>query len=227
MYRLWITRSDSQLLQMRPFVFCLFVQRILAFSLMYNNFTGTWLSVGHSGSYALAHSVTFWCTDSSLRLFQVLLNYIFKYLSSSIALFFVFEVSNYAYVGSPLPVSYTYHFLSSLCTAFFTSVPFFFSFLISVICVPHCIFWKVHSPLYFFQVCLNFCVFLPSIFSLSSASWCSRPPVACYFRSEFFNYFCFIIFLHRNNCSFNFFYSCKNGLDTIFIPSVLTFFISW
>lgn len=62
------------------------------------------------------------------------MNYIFKYLSSSVALFFVFEVSNYAYVGSPLPVSYTYHFLSSLCTAFFTSVPFFslFSFLSSV-----------------------------------------------------------------------------------------------
>lgn len=205
----WIVCSNSQVLQMTSFAqlskdsfFIFNVQWVLACGFM----------------FFLAQNVTPYCVDSSLLSLQVFLNYIFK---CSVQLFCIssLKVPTMHTLALCCLISFSCHFLSP-----FSSTSFSPPFLVSVICVPRCIFHKVCSSC-FFQVGLTFCAFF---FSLLFISW-SLLTHRHYLlgpSSEFFSYFGFIVLLHRGNFSVSF-YSFQNYLGAIFILSVLTFSICW
>lgn len=162
--------------------------------------------------FSLAQNVTSYRVDSSLLSFQVFLNYICKCLFCCIIFYFFFVGSNHAHVGTPLSC------LLFLAFSFYRSLPCHFLPLF-----PR--FYCLCSSLYFPEGL--FFMFLPSwshflrFFFLLLLSW--APSVHHHYLrhylllpSEFFHYFCFIVILHRRNCSVSF-DSCQNYLDAISI----------
>ena len=203
-----------------PFIFCPVVQRVLYLECIIP--LGTWLRVGHFGSFSLAQIVTSYCVDSSLHSFQVFLNYIFKCLFCSIILYFFFVGSSPARFGSPLSclLFLSFSFSRSLLCHFLPPAPIS-SFLSSVFRTG----FSTRSVLRVSSKSVLLSVILfPSISFLSSAGSSSFASSVDHLLSEFLNYFCLIVFLQRGDCSFSF-YSCQNYLEAIFIFSMLTFSI--